>query len=114
MSDIVKYNILNPISDKSKPFIKKGLLYIPINEKYRYFVEATQDNVYGGVDYFILLSKVKFSPHCRLCSLDAYGRVRLRLKGAIKDYVEEQCDTYGNINIEYVESAEDYDVFSVE
>lgn len=113
MTDILKYKVLNPISDKTRPYLQKGILYIPIDEPYRYFVEAAQDNVYGGIDYFLLLGKTKFSPHCRLCQYDMYHRVKVRLKGEIKEYVEDICREEGNINFEYVESAEDYDVFSI-
>lgn len=114
MNDIIKYDILNPIPDKSLPFVNKGILYFPIDENYRYFLEASQDNAYGGKDYFILLGKVKFSQHCRLCQTDMYKRVKLKLKGELKEYVNDVCEAKGNVNIEYVESAENYDVFSIE
>lgn len=114
MNDIIKYDILNPIADKGRPYVKKDYLYLPINEKYRYFIEAAQDNIYGGRDYFLLLGKVKFSPHCRICQPDGYGRIRLKLKGEIKDYVYDQCEQYGNCDFTYVESTDTYDVFSIE
>lgn len=113
MEDIIKYDILNPIPDKSKPFVKKGILYIPIEENYKYFIEAAQDNTYGGRDYFLLLSTIKFNPNCRTCSRDGYGKLRLRLKGEVKDYIYDKCEREGNCDFEYVESADTYDVFSI-
>ena len=115
MSDIVKYAILDPIPDKSKPFFdnKTDLFYIPTKTDYNWYVASYIDNQYGGVDYFLLLGKTKFNSHCRRCNTDQYGRTKLKLKGELYDYVRDTCEVYGNIEIEYVESAEDYDVFSV-
>lgn len=109
MTDIVKYEILNPVIDKTKPFFRKGILFIPIEEKYRYFIEAAQENAYGEKYYFLLLSKTKFNSNCRICNTDMYGRVKIPLKGEIKDFVENKT----TIDIEYIESGEDYDVFSI-
>lgn len=114
MIDIYKYNILNPVPDKTRAFVKNGIFYVPINEKYKYYLEVSQDNSYGGVDYFILFGKTKFNRHCKSCQCDNFGHIKLRLKGAIKDYVFETCERYGNINVDYVESNDYYDVFSVE
>lgn len=113
MSDIVKYNILNPISNNKKPFYKNNFLYIPSIGKYNYFLEASLQNEYGGVDYYLLFGKTKFNEHCRKCITDNYGRVKINIKGSIKDYVKEECERYGNINVDYVESADDYDVFTI-
>lgn len=114
MTDIIKYQVLNPIPDKSKPFVRNGILYIPILEKYRYFLECAQDNAYGGRDYFLLLSKTKFNQSCRICQCDGYGRIKLKLKGEIKDYIYDKCEEEGNCDFEYIESGEDYDVFSIQ
>lgn len=113
MSDIIKYDILNPIPDKAKPFLKKDTLYIPIKANYRYFIEAAMNNAFGGRDYFLLFGNTKFNNNCRTCQKDGYGRIKLKLKGEIKDYIYDKCKTYGNCDIEYIESAEDYDVFEI-
>lgn len=113
MPDIIKYNILNPVTDKKKPFIRDGVLYFPIKERYNYFVECYTDNIVGGSNYYILLGKEKFNPNCRKCQMDGYGRCKIKLKGDIKDYVEYLCKTTGNVELEYIESSEEYDVFSI-
>lgn len=113
MDDIVKYNILNPIAEKNKPYVQHGLLYIPIHGNYRYFVEASQDNTFGGRTFYLLLGEKKFNHNCRICQKDGYGRIKLKLKGEIKDYVYNYCSIYGNIDFEYIESADGYDVFSI-
>lgn len=113
MTELFKYTILNPIADKTRPFINKGVFYIPITEKYNYFLEVYQDNPFGGKDYFIILSKTKFNSSCRRCSSDNYSRIKLRLRGEIKDYVFDKCEQDGNIDVEYVESTDEYDVFSI-
>lgn len=113
MTDIYKYTILNPVPDKSKPFVKNRILYIPMSERYRYFIEAAQDSPCGGREYYILFGKTKFNPNCRVCQPDGYGRIRLKLKGEIKEYIYDKCAEEGNCDIEYVESADDYDVFNI-
>ena len=113
MSDIVKYEILNPVSDRNRPFIRGDIFYIPLKKQYNYYIEAAITNEIGGQDYYILLGINNFNPHCRRCSTDGYGRVKIRLKGKIKDYVNDICERNGNIDIEYIESADNYDVFAL-
>lgn len=113
MTDIIKYDVLNPIPEKNKPYVKQGLLYISINKNYRYFLEAATDNAFGGRTYYLLFSNHKFNQSCRICQRDGYGKIKLKLKGEIKDYVYDYCNRYGNIDFEYVESADDYDVFCI-
>lgn len=116
MGDIYKYNIINPTTNTKKPFFdtKRGIFYIPLNKTYRYFVEAAIPHKDGGDHYHLLLSKIKFNESCRLCNTDDYGRVKVKLKGEIKHYVEKECRDRGNVNVEYIESIDDYDVFSIE
>ena len=45
--------------------------------------------------------------------MDGYGRCKIKLRGDIKDYVEYLCKTTGNVELEYIESSEEYDVFSI-
>ena len=112
---IVKYEILNPTINNKKPFLdKKGLLFFPIKEAYRYYIECALTNENnGGREYYLLLSKIKFDDNCRLCKTDQYGRCQIKIKGEIKDYILNEIQYRGNINIEYVESADNYDVFSI-
>lgn len=111
MTEIIKYEVINPISDKTRPFYKDGVLYIPIHERYKFIVETRQIDEYGYTTYYLLLSKTKFSQHCRPCQTDGYGRVKFRPKGEMKDFIVTTCKKEGNINIEYIESGDEYDVF---
>ena len=113
MSDIIKYEILNPVSDVTKPFIRKDIFYIPLKKCYNYYIEAAVTNELGGRDYYILLGTNKFNPHCRRCSTDGYGRVKIKLQGDIKDYVYTICERNGNIDVVYTESTENYDAFEL-
>ncbi len=112
---IIKYEVLNPTSSNKKPFLsKEGLLFFPVKEAYRYYVEcAITNEEHGGREYFILLGKEKFDSNCRLCKTDIYGRCQIKIKGEIKDYVVDEIKHRGNIDIEYLESADNYDVFTV-
>lgn len=112
---IVKYEVLNPTINNKKPFLnKEGLLFFPVKEAYRYYVECAITNEYhGGREYFILLGKEKFDDNCRLCKTDYYGRCQIKLRGEIKNYIMEETKHRGNIYVEYVESTHNYDVFNV-
>ena len=114
---IIKYEVINPVKDSKRPFFdnKSGLFYIPVKAPYRYYVEVANTNMHtGGREYYILLSTTKFDEHCRLCSVDGYGRCRIKLRGEIKEYVVEETKYRGNINVIYLESENNYDVYMVE
>ncbi|AXH74525.1 MAG: hypothetical protein KNU04_gp55 [crAssphage sp. isolate ctbg_1] len=113
MNDIVKYEIINPIADKSKPYYRSGTLYIPIETKYKYFLETRVLDENGYTQYYFLFGKEKFNKHCRKCQSDSYGKIKLRPKGEIKEYIHDTCKSDGNIELEYIESTDTYDVFMV-
>lgn len=112
---IFKYKILNPVKDPKLPFYdnKKGIFYIPLNKKYRYFIEASTYDEDKGYSYFLLLSAIKFNLNCRLCNTDNYGRVKVNIGGEFKDFVVKESEERGNVNIDYVETVDCYDVFNV-
>lgn len=113
---ITKYNVLNPKSDRKKPYydISKDIFYFPVKTKYRYFVEASQFNLEKNVtEYFLLLGTTKFDENCRLCEVDGYGKCKIKLKGEIKDYVKSECTERGNIECNYIETEDNYDVFRI-
>lgn len=113
MSDIIKYEIINPNTDKTQPYYKQGVLYIPTDEKYKYFIETRQFDEYGNASYYLIFGKEKFSVHCRPCRSDMYNRVKLTPKGEMRKYISELSKNNGNIVIEYVESGDNYDVFMI-
>ena len=107
---IYNYEILNPVISPKRPFydIKRKLLFFPANgSNYRYYIEVARNNKNTFArEYYVLLSYRKFDDNCRICRVD-------NLRGEIKDYVIQETKRRGNIEIEYVESERDYDVFVI-
>ena len=113
---IAKYKILNPLIDHKKPYYdtKRRKFIFPVKVGYKYFLEAAQYNPDKGYnEYFILLGTDKFDDNCRTCEVDMYGKCKLNIIGELKDYIIEQSEDRGNLQVEYVESGEDYDVFTI-
>lgn len=114
---VYSYTVLTTTTDSKKPFFdeKKGIFYMPTKKKYRYFLECGNFNkATKGTDYFILLSDVKFHENCRLCRTDDYWRCQIKVKGDIRDFIKSESADRGNVDVEYVETIENYDVYSVE
>lgn len=117
MGDIHNFKVVNPSVSNKKPFIdKRGNLYIPLTgARYRYFLEVSNYDPDTGDDYYyIMFGNIKFNEHCRLCAVDMYGRVQVPVKGVIKDYILRETKERGNVEVKYLESTENYDIFSVE
>lgn len=114
---IYNYEILNPVISSKKPFydIKRKLLFFPVNRSnYHYYVEVARNNKDTFArEYYVLLSNRKFDDNCRVCHVDNYGRCQINLRGELKDYVIQETKYRGNIEVEYVESERDYDIFAV-
>ena len=114
--DIYQFQILNPIIDKKKPHIDKyGVFIIPkIMKYYNYFLECCRfNNNIGFKEYFILLGYTKFNVHAKKCHVDNYGRLKLNVAGDIKDYITNEVTDRGNINVEYLSSETDYDIYKI-
>lgn len=114
--NVTKYNIINPVTDKRLPYYDKtGYLIIPTPGKnYKYFLECSiyiKDEKRN--QYFILLGEEKFDENCRKCETSLYGRTKLKPKGELKDYIEENCQDTKNISIVYKESEGGYDVYQI-
>lgn len=113
---VYKYEIINPITNRKKPYIDdKGYLIVPaIGKQYKYFIECSRfnPNKYDK-EYFIILTIEKFSNQCKRCRVDDYGRLKLFPRGEIKEIFEQQMKTSGNVNFEYLESEDLYDVFNI-
>lgn len=110
---IFKYEILNPVKDKKKPFLdRRGFFNIPnLKTNYKYYIECARYNpILGYKEYYILLSKEKFDNNCRNCKMDDYGRLKIPVKGKIKDFIKDNDD----VNIKHIESEDGYDVFKIE
>lgn len=114
---IFKYEVLNPVVNTKSPFFdnKRGLFCFPLKGiTYKYYVECAVNNQHtGGREYYILLSNKKFDSNCRLCHIDNYGRCQIKVRGEMKEYIVSETNWRGNIEVQYVESSDDYDVFAV-
>lgn len=114
--EIVKYDIIDKIVDKTKPFFdkKRGFFVFRIDDKeYNYFLQAKQSNKYGDYDYFILLGKDKFHSSCKKCYKDDIGRYKIRLTKELKEYVSNTIDDTPNFELNYIESLDSCDVWQI-
>lgn len=112
---IHKYRVINHTKDPKLPFYdsNKDIFYIPLKTIYRYYVEAVVADGEGGNNYYILLGNTKFDSSCKLCHTDNYGRVQVKLRGEIKDFVVRESLDRGNVTVTYIESDVYYDVYQV-
>ena len=113
---IAKYNIINPISNRKKPYYDFKLNYFifPVKRKYKYFVEAANyDSQRGITQYYLILSDIAFDDNCRVCETNMYNKCKVKLLGEIKDYVINECKDRGNIIVDYVETIDNADVFRI-
>lgn len=113
---IFKYEIINPTTDNKRPFFmeKNGLFYVPVKKNYNYYVECAitnQDTCER--EYFLMLGTEKFDANCRKCNTDNYGRVQIKIRGEIKDYILREMKDRGNVDVEYLESEDAYDVYTI-
>lgn len=114
--DITTYDVVSPVIDKHKPFyfINRNSLVLRLEIRYNYYVEVCRyNNETNSYNYYFLFSKQKFNTNCRNLHIDNYGRYIIPLHGNFNDYVKQECMNRGNINVEYLESTEVYDVYSV-
>lgn len=115
--DITTYDIIAPVSDKTKPrfFSKINSLVFRLDKKYKYYVEVSRYNKEEDIySYFLLLSNYNFNINCRKINNDNYGRTIIILHNNLLEYIKAESKSRGNINIDYIESTNEYDVYSVE
>ena len=113
---IYKYEVINLKKDNKKPYLdNKGFLIVPnIGKSYKYYIECLRYNPNKCyTEYFLLLSMNKFSSQCKKCRVDDFGRLKVFLRGEIKDAAERNMKNFSNVNFEYIESEDNYDVFIV-
>lgn len=116
MTNIYKYKIINIIPDINRPYINdKDELIVPrTNGYYKWFVEAINYNRNNAIDkYYILLSYNKFNNSCRGCKIDRKNNLIIPVLGEIRDYIKRECKEHGNVDVNYIESTDEYDVFEV-
>lgn len=114
---IYKYEIVNKVTDKKRPFFdkKRGLFVCRIPASYHWYCEGRLlDEKTGVFNYYLLFSDEKFSSHCRKCRKDDFGRYRLKVSKELKEWFTEYYDIdNGNFDIDYVETINNYDVYEI-
>lgn len=114
--EIVKYEIIDKVIDKKRPFFDKerGLFIFRVNPKYRYYLQCKQYNPQQcEYDYFLLMGLTMFNENCKQCRRDDFGRYKIRLTKELKDYIIEASADNANFDLIYVESTELYDVWQI-
>lgn len=114
---ITKYDIINPITDKKSPFYnqKKGLFYFSTSSNYKYYLECSRLNENtSDIEFYILLSEVKFNNNCKQCHVDNYGRCQIRPAGKLKEYILNESKERSNFIMEYLETEDSYDIYKLE
>lgn len=114
---IYKYEVTNPVVSSKKPHVDAhGVFIIPnIKRMYKYFVEAVSKDPDTYVETnVLLLSETKFDENCRRCRVDDYGRLKINIGDKLRNYITRECKSRGNVNVDYLESEDNYDVYLVE
>lgn len=112
----IKFNIINPKTDKSKPAYTRSnnTFLFPVKKGYRYYLEtSTVDNDTGLISYYLLLSKTIFDDNCRLCEVNGYGKCKIHPRGELKTYISRECEERGNITCDLIDANRMYDVYAI-
>lgn len=113
---IAKYELINPMPIKDKPYLNStNKLVIPnIKSNYKWYLEVARNKETTlEREYFILFSSEKFDEHCRKVLLDGGKRPCIVINGELKKYITEEISIRGNVEVEYVESEDTYDTWQV-
>lgn len=114
--NILNYNIVSPNINRKDNYydIKKNLFIFRANTIYNYYLECSRINeITEEEEYYILFGANKFDDNCRPCSIDNYGRYRIRLHGKLKQYVYNETLNRGNILINKINETNDYTVYNI-
>lgn len=114
---IYKYEILNPIPIITKPHLnRRDELVIPSISKanYKWYIIGAQYNpTTNDREYYILFSNIKFDYNCIKLTKDYGRRYAITINGEFADYVYREINSRGNVNIDYLCSEDDFDVYIV-
>ena len=114
--ELYTFNIEAPVTDKSKPFYyaTRESLVFRNKIKYAYYLECSKiDEITGDKSFYLLLSLDKFNDNCRRLKRDSYGRYFARLHNEVKNYVVRETKERGNIDINYIESKDYFDIYNI-
>lgn len=112
----IRFDIINPVSNRKKPHLNKeqNLFMFPVETKYRYYIEARNiDENTGEYKYYLLLSTIKFSEHCRLCEVNMYKMCKIHPRGEFKEFLYNECTERGNVDMNKVDANSEYDIWLI-
>lgn len=112
---IYDFNILNPKVNNKMPFFveKNGIFYFKVLYNYKYYLECSAPNDNGEIEYYILLSHIKFDTNCRTCHIDRLGRCQIHPKGEMLNYIKKECAERGNIECYLLQQRKQYDIYKI-
>lgn len=109
---IFDYNVVKkPVNKYPRYDAVTGVFYVKLDKVYSYYVAATRLNEKGVKEYFLIFGNTKFDDNCIKCGIDSYGRYKLKLNDDFKNFLKTMQDIEVNVNITYIESSDNYDVF---
>lgn len=110
------FNIVSNVVDKEKPYYIPDDGIIMLNGKdwykYNYFLEAESYDEKNLKHLYIILSKNKIDKCCKSLIHDNFGRTKIRLK-EFRNYFNSIYNKNSNIKFSFVDSNNDYDVYSI-
>lgn len=111
---IYKYEIISKNIRKDKPYLNsKNRLVLPKCNKYNYYIIAEQYNdIINDKEYFVILSETKIGNSFIKCKKDL-GNINIIPTGAFKDYIYNELSSRNNLEMEFIESENGYDVYHI-
>lgn len=114
---ITKFEVINPLPIRTKPHLnRRGELVIPniATLKYNWYLEVARDNVVtGDREYYILFGTTKFDSACIKLTKDYGRKYVIQIHGEFADFVHREINARANIDIEYLYSEDNYDVWEI-
>ena len=113
---ICSYEVIAPITNRKIPYLdNKGFFIVPkISKIYNYYIEVKRYNPNKlSYEYFLLLSDKKFDNQCRKCRVDDYGRLKAKLHDELLEFASSIMSVRGNIDMNYIETQEEYDIWEL-
>lgn len=116
--EIFKYEIIGKKTNKNLPFFdkEKGIFVFCIDGIYNWYCEARTYNIsYDCYDYYLLMGKDKVNIDFKHCRRDNLGRYKIRPSDELKEWFEKYYNVdSGNFDVNYLETVDNYDIYSIE
>lgn len=113
--EIYKYEVLSKKINKDNPVYnaaKHSFRFKIYKTNYKYCLEVKR--IENNIEHFyLLLSSEKFHDNCKQIRLDNYGRYKLYCDKELCSELEDCLEQNDVINIKYVETEDNYDVFEI-